>query len=102
VLLTLELGYTSCQKGEDGDINNCQLKEDSVMSVTLRFLIHIGLFIDFLCGRFFFKYFMYTILLIHNVFTLYCITSTPQYVFMAWCLIKCSALPLHCFISFSN
>ncbi|XP_021923638.1 uncharacterized protein LOC110831681 isoform X2 [Zootermopsis nevadensis] len=29
VRLTLELGYTSCRKGEDGDISNCQLKEDS-------------------------------------------------------------------------
>ena len=33
VSLTLELGYTTCRKGEDGDISNCQLKEDSVMSV---------------------------------------------------------------------
>jgi hypothetical protein len=35
VRLTLELGYTSCRKGEDGDISNCQLKEDSVMTISL-------------------------------------------------------------------
>jgi hypothetical protein len=33
VRLTMELGYTACRKGEDGDISNCQLKEDSVMLV---------------------------------------------------------------------
>jgi hypothetical protein len=35
VRLTLELGYTSCRKGEDSDISNCQLKEDSVMTIYL-------------------------------------------------------------------
>ena len=33
VHLTLEVGYTTCRKGEDSDISNCQLKEDSVMLV---------------------------------------------------------------------
>jgi hypothetical protein len=33
VFLTLKLGYTTCLKEEAGDISNCQLKEDSVMSV---------------------------------------------------------------------
>jgi hypothetical protein len=31
VQLTLELGYTTCRKGDGGDVSNCQLKEDSVM-----------------------------------------------------------------------
>ena len=31
VMLTLDLGYTTYLKGEDGDISDCQLKEDLVM-----------------------------------------------------------------------
>ena len=46
VRLTLELGYTTCRKGEDSDISNCQLKEDSVMSVK----VHILSSHDFLDG----------------------------------------------------
>jgi len=46
VRLTLELGYTTCRKGEDGDVSNCQLKEDSVMSVKCIFWVHMIFLMD--------------------------------------------------------
>jgi hypothetical protein len=33
--LTLELGYSSCRKGHDADIDACQLKNDSVMMIMM-------------------------------------------------------------------
>jgi len=35
VRLTLELGYSTCRKGQDIDIATCQLKEDSVMMMMI-------------------------------------------------------------------